>query len=149
MRDRTFGFGALGIALLAAAYLAVRHGPWPAASEERSEPGDGPSPHDPSVVTETAPAVSSSVPGMQYAAGQVRAMSQNFRNGTLLMSIRGAGYRCDDVVSATESAEGVWVASCADKLGYTLSVRDVDSFDVEPVPHYFDGLEPRVRIIER
>jgi hypothetical protein len=80
---------------------------------------------------------------MQYAAGQVRAMSPNFRNGTLLIAIRGAGYRCDDVVSATESAEGVWVASCADKLGYTLSVRDVDRFDVQPIAHYFDGVVAR------
>jgi hypothetical protein len=132
--------------LLAAAYLAVRHGPWTVASEERSEPADNWS--NPSVVTETVPAAGAD-PGMPYAAGQVRAMSPMFRNSTLLIAIRGDGYRCDDVVSATESAEGVWVASCADRLGYTLSVREIDRFDVEPIPHYFDGLEPRVRVIER
>ena len=69
-------------------------------------------------------------------------MSQTFRNGSFLIAIRRAGYSCDDVVAATESAEGGWVASCADKSGYTLSVRAIDQFDVRPIEHYLDGITP-------
>jgi len=69
-------------------------------------------------------------------------MSQTFRNSTFLIAIRRAGYYCDDVVSASESAEGGWVASCADKGGYTLSVHATDQFDVRPIGHYLDGIAP-------
>jgi hypothetical protein len=78
----------------------------------------------------------------ERAAGEVRAMTQTIRNSTFLMAIRRAGYYCDDVVLATESAEGGWVATCADKGGYTLSVRAIDRFDVRPIGHYIDGITP-------
>ena len=69
-------------------------------------------------------------------------MSQTFRNSTFLIAIRRAGYYCDDVTSASEGGEGGWVASCADKGGYTLSVRAIDQFDVRPIGHYLDGIAP-------
>jgi hypothetical protein len=81
----------------------------------------------------------------EAAASDVRAASTTFRNGTLLIAIRRAGFYCDDVATAYESAEGVWVASCVDKGGYRLTVRDTDRFDVAPVPHYFDGVAPVFR----
>jgi hypothetical protein len=79
------------------------------------------------------------------AAADVRAMSQTFRNDTFLIAIRRAGYYCDEVVSATESADGAWVATCAGKGGYTIGVRAVDRFEVRPVVHYFDGVNRVVR----
>jgi hypothetical protein len=94
---------------------------------------------EPVVVAETrAPADSSASRGEQ-AVTELRGKSPTFRNSTFLVAIRGAGFHCDDVVSADESASGVWLASCADKRGYTISVLEIGGFDVRPVPHYFDS----------
>jgi hypothetical protein len=95
------------------------------------------------------PTVQSSNDGSEAADGaaaDVRAMSQTFRNATFLIAIRRAGYYCDDVVSATESADGAWVATCAGKGGYTIGVRAVDQFEVRPVVHYFDGVNRVIRL---
>ena len=51
------------------------------------------------------------------AAIDLRSASPTFRNSTLLTAIRRAGFYCADVVSAHESADGVWVASCSDMRG--------------------------------
>jgi hypothetical protein len=72
----------------------------------------------------------------------LRDESQTFRNSTLLFAIRRAGFYCADVVSAHESAEDVWVASCTDMLGYVVALRGGDRFDVHPVAQYFDSLTP-------
>jgi hypothetical protein len=74
------------------------------------------------------------------AFAEVRAMSQTFRNGSLLVAIRRAGFYCDEVVAADESADGVWLASCMDRRGYALIVRSVNQFDVRPIAHYFDSV---------
>lgn len=72
----------------------------------------------------------------------LRSASQTFRNGTLVSAIRRAGFFCADVVSAHESADGVWVASCSDMLGYIVTLRAADQFDVHPVAQYFDSVTP-------
>jgi hypothetical protein len=89
---------------------------------------------------------SSSPSSVDTAAVELRNLSQNFRNSTFLIAIRGSGFNCDEVVAAHESTDGVWLASCMNKLGYTLNVRGANEVDVRPVPHYFDSLAPRVRI---
>jgi hypothetical protein len=82
----------------------------------------------------------------------LRSASQSFRNSTLVFAIRRAGFYCADVVSAHESADGVWVASCSDMLGYIVASRAAEQFDVHPVAQYFDGVAPvpidRDRLLE-
>lgn len=124
------------VAVGAIAYLANRRGSLqqppdtaPVELAERASSVDG---HALVGADDAAPA--------EAAAGGVRAASATFRNSTFLIAIRRSGFYCDDVVMAYESADGVWIASCLDKGGYLLTVRDVDRFDVAPVPHYFDGV---------
>ena len=144
MRHRTLIAGVLGIALLVSAYLVVRRTSVPEFPEP-TEPRDRPVTQNPSTIAETAPLPNGTV-GTERAVAELRAMSPTFRSSTFLMAIRRAGYYCDEVVSATESAEGGWVASCANKGGYTLSVRATDELDVRPIGHYWDGLAPRVTL---
>jgi hypothetical protein len=70
----------------------------------------------------------------------IREMSQSFRHTTFLTAIRRVGFYCDDVVEAHESAEGLWVASCRDLGGYTVSVGGVDVVRVEPIAHNVDAV---------
>ena len=72
----------------------------------------------------------------------LRSASPTFRNSTLVVAIRRAGFYCADVVSSHESADGVWVASCSDMLGYIVTSRPSAPFDVHPVAQYFDGVTP-------
>jgi hypothetical protein len=72
----------------------------------------------------------------------LQSVSETFRNSTLVFAIRRAGLYCADVVSAHESAEGVWVASCTDMLGYIVTLRGPEQFDVHPVAQYFDSVAP-------
>ena len=76
------------------------------------------------------------------AAIDLRSASPTFRNSTLLTAIRRAGFYCADVVSAHESADGVWVASCSDMLGYIVTLSAAERFDVHPVAQYFDSATP-------
>lgn len=99
----------------------------PSVLDNVSEPSSTPSPVD-------------------AAASELRNLSLNFRNSTFLIAIRGSGFNCDEVVAAYESTAGVWLATCMNKLGYTLNVRGANELDVRPVAHYFDALAPRVRI---
>ncbi len=128
MRHRAVTAGALGIAVLASLYWAGRRGP-AQGLPDLAESGDRARVQTPTIVADAA-RVTGGNPPAERAATELRAMSQSFRNSSLLIAIRGAGFYCDDVVSASESTDGVWLASCADKLGYTLSVQDTDRFDV-------------------
>jgi hypothetical protein len=69
----------------------------------------------------------------------VREMSQSFRHTSFLIAVRRAGFSCDDVVAAHESAAGVWLASCRDLGGYKISVDGIDTFHVEPIAHNVDA----------
>jgi hypothetical protein len=78
----------------------------------------------------------------EAAPGKLEAMSPTFRNSTLLIAIRKAGFVCDDVAAANRTGPRVWVASCQDLNGYEISVDDDDSLVPRPIVHYFDGLTP-------
>jgi hypothetical protein len=71
----------------------------------------------------------------------LRDVSQTFRNSTLLFAIRRAGFYCADVVSALEGAQGVWLASCSDPIGYIVTLRGAEQFDVHPIG-YIDSVAP-------
>jgi hypothetical protein len=140
MRHRAVIAGLLGLVLLGTAYVFGRRAPVEGLPD-RIESSDGVHVQASSVLAETN-AVASSSTALEPAVMDLRTMSQTFRNSTFVVAIRRAGFYCDDVVSASESADGVWLASCAEKLGYILSVRAPEQFDVRPVAHYFDGLGP-------
>lgn len=92
--------------------------------------------------TVTGAAAERSGAGPEPRSIDLRNASQTFRHSTLLFAVRRAGFYCADVVSAHESADGVWVASCSDMLGYIVALRGAGQFDVQPVAQYFDSLAP-------
>ena len=139
MRHRTLIAGILGVALVVSAYLIARH-TTVSGFAEPDKPRANPVIH-PVSVAETEPVPNVNL-ASERAVAELRAMSPTFRNSTFLITIRRAGYYRDAVVSATESAEGGWVASCGDKGGYTLSVRTSDGFEVRPIGSYLDGIAP-------
>ena len=140
MRHRFVAVAALAVAVLASiAWMARRE---PSNDDaNRDEPVDAPAVQTlsaPGELTLAAQAKSAE----EVAVADVRAMSPTFRNSSLLVAIRHAGFYCDEVVAANESADGVWLASCMDRSGYALSVRAANQFDVRPIAHYFDSLFP-------
>jgi hypothetical protein len=139
-RRRTVIAGALVAALVLSAFL-VRRGP-ASRLPGSAEISDSRVEQNASSLGGTARPTADGNAATQRAASEVRAMSPTFRNSTFLIAIRRSGYYCDDVVSASESADGGWVASCRDKGGYTISVRAIDEFDVRPIGHYLDGITP-------
>lgn len=138
--------GAVGALVLGAIVLAsiywLGRGDAVQAPPERAESGNTPHVPMPSVAAESVPADGSSHAEGERAAIGLRTMSQTFQHSTLLVAIRGAGFYCDDVVSARESVDGVWLASCADRSGYVVNVVGAGLFDVSPVLHYYDGTGP-------
>ncbi len=137
------------VALAATVYLAVDRRP---VQVQRDHPAS----NDNAVVeTSSSPgnaahrAGSSSPVSIEAAATDLRNMSPTFRNSTFLIAIRSAGFYCDGVAAAHESTDGVWLASCTEKLGYALNIRDVDQLDVRPVAHYFDSVSPSPQLRER
>lgn len=79
----------------------------------------------------------------------LRQMSPSFRNSTLLIAIRDAGFYCDEVVTAQEIGDGLWVATCPGMLGYRLSAHERTRFDVAPIARYFDSPGPPVPTPDR
>lgn len=140
MRRRFFAVAVLAVAVLAAIAWMARREP-SNVDANRADSADAPA-----VRTLAAPGeltlAAQAKPAEELAAADVRAMSATYRNSTLLVAIRHAGFYCDDVVAASESADGVWVASCMDRSGYALNVRAAYQFDVHPIAHYFDSLFP-------
>jgi hypothetical protein len=68
---------------------------------------------------------------------RLREMSQSFRNSTFLITVRDAGFYCDDVVAAHESGDGIWIARCTDAREYKIAAPPTDKLSVEPI--YFDA----------
>jgi hypothetical protein len=98
----------------------------------------------PIVLSQRAPASESPVDA-EGANGDrrdlgLREMSQSFRHSTLLTAIRRAGFYCDEVVEAHESAEDVWLASCRDLKGFTVSAHGINAVRVEPIAHNVDSV---------
>jgi hypothetical protein len=74
--------------------------------------------------------------------------SETFRNTTLLIAIRDAGYWCDDVVDATQGADDMpaWRVSCAEARAYIVSLGPSGKLRVDPTPYaegrpLIDGVE--------
>ena len=127
------GFVAVGGSL--AGYL------WSVANRS---PHESPAPldRDSAVRTNDAAPIPQSAPPPAPAAPDLEAMSPTFRNTTFLIEIRDAGYACEDVVAAHRTTSDVWLASCRDLHGYTISVDESGALAVAPIPHYFDGIGP-------
>jgi hypothetical protein len=69
---------------------------------------------------------------------ELDALSETFRNTSLLMAIRAAGFVCDEVVAAYSSGARVWTASCRDLSGYKITADASEELQVEPIARYFD-----------
>ena len=75
---------------------------------------------------------------------ELEAMSETFRNTTFLISIRDAGYTCNELLRVYGGVDdsGKWTATCSEMLSYTVSVAGSGSLHVEPMLQYFDGNGP-------
>jgi hypothetical protein len=140
MRARAVVPAVLGLLLLAGLFwLQLR------TVEERpnvAESTDSPYVERPSIPTERDAVADRGDAAGDPASIDLRDAPQTFRNSTLLFAIRRAGFYCADLVSAQESVDGVWAASCSDMLGYVVTLRGAGQFDVHPVAHYFDSVAP-------
>ena len=141
MRRAVVASGVVGILLLASLFLLRQRGPVERSDDARSA----------EAVPVRAPAVAAGVDVAAERSDVAREAAidlldapQTFRNSTLLFAVRRAGFYCADVVSAHESADGVWVASCSDMLGYIVTLRGAELFDVHPVAQYFDSVAPAI-----
>jgi hypothetical protein len=140
MRHRFFAVAILAVAVLATIAWMARREP-SNVDASRAESADAPPVRTLAAPGELTLAVQVKSAD-DVAVADVRAMSPTFRNSSLLVAIRHAGFYCDEVVAANESVDGVWLASCVDRSGYALSVRAANQFDVRPIAHYFDSLFP-------
>ena len=140
MRRAVVVIGLLGLLLLASLLLVRQRGP----AEQRldaAQPADAVSiPTRDAAPEDDAIAAQSEAPRGPTAI-DLRDEAETFRNGTLLFAIRRAGFNCADVVSAHESVEGVWLASCSDVIIYIVTSRGAEQFDVHPV-EYRDSVVP-------
>jgi len=145
-----FTAGLVGLLLLASLTL-LRHGP---VEEVRNhaQPADSVPAATQDIALQSDAVVDKTDAARDAMPIDLRRASQSFRNSTLVFAIRRAGFYCADVVSAHESADGVWVASCSNMLGYIVASRAAEQFDVHPVAQYFDGVAPvpidRDRLLE-
>jgi hypothetical protein len=75
---------------------------------------------------------------------ELEAMSETFRNTTFLISIRDAGYTCNELLRVYGGVDdsGKWTATCSEMLSYTVSVAATGTLHVEPMLQYFDGNTP-------
>jgi len=73
---------------------------------------------------------------------ELRAMSETFRNTTLLIAIREAGYLCSEVVNVYGGIgdSTTWTVSCREVLAYAVGVNHEGALRVEPTLQYLDGL---------
>jgi hypothetical protein len=79
------------------------------------------------------------------AVEELRAMSETFRNTTLLIAIRDGGFVCEDVIDAIQTAvdAAAWLARCRDLHAYQVGVDERGALYAEPVVEYFDQLAPQ------
>lgn len=101
---------------------------------------------EPAVVEAAASDSTRSQPALQNAERvkleELRAMSETFRNTTLLIAIREAGYLCSEVVSVYGGTgdSTTWTVSCREVLAYAVGVNHEGALRVEPTLQYLDGL---------
>jgi hypothetical protein len=139
MRPRAIVAAVLGVVLACVFWLP--RGPFE-EQPSRAKGADGASVEPSSVIIEADPVEAQTDAAGDPSSIDLRDAPQTFRNSTLLFAIRRAGFYCGDVVSARESTDGVWLASCSDMLGYIVALRGAEQFDVHPVAQYFDGVSP-------
>jgi hypothetical protein len=117
-------------------------------------PGDSSAHRDPALdraSSETSPAAAeptavASSPATRTAALEaLRAMSETYRNTTLLIAIRDDGFVCEEVTDAVEGSDAAgWLARCRDLRVYHVGATGNGDLEAEPVPAYFDQLVPPV-----
>jgi tryptophan-rich sensory protein len=102
------------------------------------------------VATRSPPPALPQPPADETLAG-LRAMSETFRNTTLLIAIREAGFVCDEVIDAYEGTDdtAAWRATCRDMRAYFVRVAVSGTLIVEPTIAYFDAIPPRLVPFDR
>ena len=76
------------------------------------------------------------------AQEELAAMSETFRNTTLLMAIRQSGYVCADMLGADQAADDVaaWRVRCSDAVAYLVAVDAVGNLSVDAIS-YMEGFQ--------
>jgi hypothetical protein len=81
------------------------------------------------------------------AAAKLRdlnALSETYRNTTFLISIRDAGFVCNELrnVYGGVNDSMTWTATCSDLLAYTVRIASAGTLHVEPMLEHADSLGP-------
>jgi hypothetical protein len=73
---------------------------------------------------------------------ELEAMSETFRNTTLLIAIRDAGFICRELLRVYGNLDDSpkWLATCSDMLAYTVGVASNGALQVAPTLQYLDGI---------
>ncbi|HEX7081276.1 MAG TPA: hypothetical protein VF329_09695 [Gammaproteobacteria bacterium] len=76
-------------------------------------------------------------------AVSLRDASASFRNTSLLIAIRDAGYVCTEIVAASDASDdhAAWRVTCSDANAYLVAADRHGRLAVEPL-YYFDGPGP-------
>jgi hypothetical protein len=145
-RIRTWA-GSVAVLLAAAVGVAVFRGP---ALEQGERAAAQSRPVAAAAVQEDDAGVGEASPPSRRADEIARARqaelngaSPTFRNTTLLVAIRDAGYVCEDLIDARQSGDELagWRVSCRDALAYSVAVDRSGNLVVDPMPHW-EGAPP-------
>lgn len=108
------------------------------SSDHLAPDPDAAAPEAPPPGAQQAPVASSTTAGVA-ALEALRAMSETYRNTTLLIAIRDDGFVCEEVTDAVEGSDATgWLARCRDLRVYHVGVAGNGDLEAEPVPAYFD-----------
>jgi hypothetical protein len=133
-----------GVALLlaAAAGVAVLRGPAPEQAERlaaQSPPVAAAVPQEDEADVRASSSRSRHLDEIARARqAELNGASPTFRNTTLLVAIRDAGFVCADLIDAAQSGDELagWRVSCRDALAYSVAVDRSGNLVVEPMPQW-------------
>jgi hypothetical protein len=99
--------------------------------------------------TEAPTGVASETP-VAAKVRELNAMSETYRNTTLLIAIRDSGFVCHELLRVYGALDDApkWLASCSEMLSYTISVASNGTLRVEPMMQYFDGPVQSIQLNE-
>jgi hypothetical protein len=139
----------LAVGVVAAVYRAIEPArrPPPAARQDAAA-AQPRSPETPNAERTVQAGTRSAAPKADRSAN-LEEMSQTFRNTSLLIAIRDAGFVCDEVLAADQTGADLWTARCRDLGGYAIDASKPGELVVRPVVSYFDGLVPAPRDLSR
>ena len=135
-RKRLIGSTLALLAVVAIAVVVIRRERPATATHPRTTRSHGSTP-----AVAAVPAIPSAGSAAQAAQESLLASSETFRNTTLLVAIRDAGFLCAEVLSAQQVGDqgSGWRVGCPAALAYSVIVAESGRLTVKPVAQW-DGV---------